>query len=79
MEGWAPSRQHRDLYPRGMSAWLAKLWVIAQALLGQALTGGLLFWRGRRLRGAPSAPMVEPGLRPRFFSVFPTPANFRSR
>jgi hypothetical protein len=47
--------------------------------LGQAVTDGLLLWRGRRLRGAPSALVVDPGLRPRFFSVFPTPANFRSR
>ena len=46
--------------------------------LGQAVTGGLGFWRGRRLRGVLSA-VVDPGLRPRFFSVLPTPANFRSR
>jgi NAD(P)-dependent dehydrogenase (short-subunit alcohol dehydrogenase family) len=45
---------------------------------GQAVTGGLLFWRGRRLRGALVA-VVDPGLRPRFFSVLPTPANFKSR
>ena len=47
--------------------------------LGQAVTGGSLGWRGRRLRGTLSAVVVDPGLRPRFFSVFPTPANFRSR
>jgi hypothetical protein len=47
--------------------------------LGQAVTGGSLVWRRRRLRGAPFALVVDPGLRPRFFSVFPTPANFRSR
>jgi hypothetical protein len=47
--------------------------------LGQAVTGGLRFWRGRRLRGVLSAVVVDPGLRPRFFSVLPTPANFRSR
>jgi hypothetical protein len=47
--------------------------------LGQAVAGGLLFWRGPRLREAPAAPVVAPGLRPRFFSVLPTPANFRSR
>ena len=47
--------------------------------LGQAVAGGLLFWRGRRLRGALAAAVVDPGLRPRFFSVLPTPANFRSR
>src|SRR6266508_1788833 len=29
--------------------------------------------------GAPAAAVVDPGLRPRFFSVLPTPANFRSR
>jgi len=37
--------------------------------LDQAVTGGLLFWRGRRLRGAPVAMVVDPGLRPRFFSL----------
>jgi len=47
--------------------------------LGQAVAGGLPFWRGRRLRGAAAAAVVAPGLRPRFFSVLPTPANFRSR
>jgi hypothetical protein len=47
--------------------------------LGQAVTAGLVFWRGRRLRGAAAAAVVAPGLRPRFFSVLPTPANFRSR
>jgi hypothetical protein len=47
--------------------------------LGQAVAGDLLFWRGRRLRGALTAAVVDPGLRPRFFSVLPTPANFRSR
>jgi hypothetical protein len=47
--------------------------------LGQAVTDGLLVWRGRGLREAPFALVVDPGLRPRFFSVFPTPANFRSR
>jgi hypothetical protein len=47
--------------------------------VGQAVTAGLRFWRGRRLRGALSAAVVDPGLRPRFFSVLPTPANFRSR
>jgi hypothetical protein len=47
--------------------------------LGQAVTDGLLLWRGRGLREAPFALVVDPGLRPRFFSVFPTPANFRSR
>jgi hypothetical protein len=46
---------------------------------GQAVTGGSLVSRRRRLRGAPAAPVVDPGLRPRFFSVLPTPANFRSR
>ena len=46
--------------------------------LGQAVMGGLLFWRGRRLRGVLVA-VVDPGLSPRFFSVLPTPANFRSR
>jgi hypothetical protein len=47
--------------------------------LGQAVTAGLRFWRGRRVRGVLSAAVVDPGLRPRFFSVLPTPANFRSR
>jgi hypothetical protein len=47
--------------------------------LGQTVTGGLLFLRGRRLLGVLSAPVVDPGLRPRFFSVLPTPAKFRSR
>jgi hypothetical protein len=47
--------------------------------LGQAVAGGLVFWRGRRLRGAAAAAVVAPGLRPRFFSVLPTPARFRSR
>jgi hypothetical protein len=47
--------------------------------LGQAVTGGLRFWRRRRWRGVLSAVVVDPGLRPRFFSVLPTPANFRSR
>jgi len=47
--------------------------------LGQAVAGGLLFLRGRRLRGAPAATVVAAGLRPRFFSVLPTPASFRSR
>jgi transposase len=47
--------------------------------LGQAVAGGWLFWRGRRLRGAAAAAVVAPGLRPRFFSVLPTPAKFRSR
>ena len=51
---------------------------IALRRLGQAVTGGSLVWRRRRLRGVPSA-VVDPGLRPRFFSVLPTPANFRSR
>jgi len=45
----------------------------------QAVAGGLLFWRGRRLRGALDATAVDPGLRPRFFSVLPTLCNFRSR
>jgi hypothetical protein len=52
---------------------------IPGGLLAQPVTGGLLFWRGRRLRGVLSATVVDPGLRPRFFSVLPTPANFRSR
>ena len=47
--------------------------------LGQALAGSLLFWRERRVRWAPAAPVVAPGLRPRFLSVLPKPANFRSR
>jgi hypothetical protein len=47
--------------------------------LGQVVTGGLLFWRRRRLRGVLSPVVVDPGLRPRFFSVLPTPANFSSR
>jgi hypothetical protein len=47
--------------------------------LGQAVTGGSLVWRRRRLRGVLSVVVVDPGLRPRFFSVLPTPANFRSR
>ena len=47
--------------------------------LGQAVTGGSLGWRRRRWRGVLSAAVVDPGLRPRFFSVLPTPANFRSR
>jgi hypothetical protein len=47
---------------------------------GQAVAGGLLFCRrARRVRGAPAAPVVAPGLLPRFFSVLPTPANFSSR
>jgi hypothetical protein len=45
----------------------------------QAVAAGLLRWRGRRWRGAPAATVVDAGLRPRFFSVLPTPANFRSR
>ena len=52
-------------------------------LLDQAVTGGLRFWRERRLRGVLSpvvvVVVVDPGLRPRFFSVLPTPAKFRSR
>ena len=47
--------------------------------LGQAVTGGSLVWRRRRLRGVLPAAVVDPGLRPRFFSVLPTPAKFRSR
>jgi len=47
--------------------------------LGQAVTGGSLVWRRRRLRGVLSVVVVDPGLRPRFFSILPTPANFRSR
>jgi hypothetical protein len=47
--------------------------------VGQAVTAGLRFWRGRRLRGVLSAARVARGLRPRFFSVLPAPANFRSR
>jgi hypothetical protein len=62
----------RSAQPSGSQA-------IAWAGMGQAVAGGLLFWRGRRLRGAPAAPVVAPGLRPRFFSVLPTPAKFRSR
>jgi hypothetical protein len=46
---------------------------------GQAVAGGLLVWRGRRVCGAPAAAVVDPGFRPRFFSVLPTPASFRSR
>ncbi len=46
---------------------------------GQAVAAGVLVWRGRRVRGAPAAAVVDPGLRPRFFSVLPTPANFSSR
>jgi hypothetical protein len=46
---------------------------------GQAMAGVWRFWRGRRLRGALAAVVVDPGLRPRFFSVLPRPANFRSR
>jgi hypothetical protein len=52
---------------------------IARRFPGQAVADGLLVWRGRRVRGAPAAAVVDPGLRPRFFSVLPTPANFRSR
>jgi hypothetical protein len=52
---------------------------IAPALLGQVVMGGSLVWRRRRLRGVLPAAVVDPGLRPRFFSVLPTPANFRSR
>jgi hypothetical protein len=68
-----PGRQFRGRLvvkaPRGRSG----------SCLGQAVTGGLLFRRGRRLREVLSAVVVDPGLRPRFFSVFPTPANFSSR
>jgi pimeloyl-ACP methyl ester carboxylesterase len=46
---------------------------------GQAVAGRLLFWRGRRGRTAPAAPALDPGLRPRFFSVLPTPCNLRAR
>jgi hypothetical protein len=61
-------------------AWLSRLpGGRSGGCLGQAVTAGLLFLRGRRLRGLLSAPVVDPGLRPRFFSVLPTPANFRSR
>jgi hypothetical protein len=52
---------------------------VARRFPGQAVADGLLVWRGRRVRGAPAAAVVDPGLRPRFFSVLPTPANFRSR
>jgi hypothetical protein len=45
----------------------------------QPVAGGLRFWRGRRLRGAPVATAVDPGFRPRFFSVLPTLCSFRSR
>src|SRR5829696_2203347 len=48
---------------------------IAPRRLGQAVTGGSLGWRWRGVLSA----VVDPGLRPRFFSVLPTPANFRSR
>jgi hypothetical protein len=55
---------------------------IAPTVPGQAVAGGSLVWRRRRLRVPLSAVAVvaaDPGLRPRFFSVLPTPANFRSR
>jgi hypothetical protein len=52
---------------------------IAGGFPGQAVVGVWRFWRGRRLRGALAAVVVDAGLRPRFFSVLPTPANFRSR
>ena len=52
---------------------------IAGGFPGQAVAGVWRFWRGRRLRGALAAVVVDAGLRPRFFSVLPTPANFRSR
>ena len=38
-----------------------------------------LIWRERRLRGAAAAAVVDPGLRPRFFSVLPAPCNFKAR
>ena len=47
--------------------------------LGQAVAGGLRFWRGPRFGGVLFAAVVDPGLRPRFFSVLPTPANCKSR
>ena len=62
----------RSARPSGFKA-------IAPRRLGQAVTGGSLVWRRRRLRGVLSVVVVDPGLRPRFFSVLPTPANFRSR
>src|SRR6266545_4911105 len=69
----APSRQ-----PRGLPG-VRGCWAIARRFPGQAVADGLLVWRGRRVRGAPAAAVVDPGLRPRLFSVLPTPANFRSR
>jgi hypothetical protein len=45
---------------------------------GQAVAGRLLF-RRRRGPGVAAAAVVDPGLRPRFFSVLPTLCNPRSR
>jgi hypothetical protein len=62
------------------SAWLSRLQGDRFGVaLGQAVTGGSLVWRRRRVRGVLPAAVVDPGLRPRFFSVLPTPANCRSR
>jgi hypothetical protein len=52
------------------------------AVPGQALAGRLVFWRRRRVGGvlvALVALVVDPGLRPRFFSVLPMCCSFRAR
>jgi hypothetical protein len=61
------------------SVWLSGLLGECRGVRGQAVAGRFLFWRGRRLPGAPAAPVVDPGLRPRFFSVLPTLCSFRAR
>ena len=61
-----------ELQDAALRIWWGAAWI-------QAMAGRLLFWRGRRVPGAAAAPVVDPGLRPRFFSVLPTPANFRAR
>lgn len=61
------------------SAWRSDSSAIAQRVPGQAVAGRLRFRRTRRVRGAPPAPVVDPGLRPGFLCVLPTFCNLRAR